>query len=376
MNILHVYKTFLNDTFGGVEQTIFQIAKANESDFEHTVLSLSKDGYRSETMHAGIKNICYKEDFSIASNSFSFSLWRDFKKLVQKADVVHYHFPWPFADVMHLFWRIKKPSVLTYHSDIVRQQQLLFFYRPLMNRFLGSIDRIIATSPNYVASSATLQKFQHKVTTIPIGLDKENYPVPSMEEYAHWRARLGSRFFLFIGVLRYYKGLHFLLEAAQNTSFPIVIVGTGPLEEELKISAQKLNLTNVHFLGRLSDNDKMVLLELCLALIFPSHLRSEAFGISLLEGAMAGKPLISSEIGTGTSYINIDGETGFVVPPADPLALRNAMQFLWDNPIQSAAMGKKAAARYRELFTGERMVSAYEKVYEAIVREKTDTVAS
>ena len=70
--------------------------------------------------------------------------------------------------------------------------------------------------------------------------------------------------------------------------------------------------------------------ELCFAVLFPSHLRSEAFGISLLEGAMYGKPLISSEIGTGTTYINIDKETGLVVPPSDPIALREAMDFLWN----------------------------------------------
>lgn len=370
MNILHVYKTFLNDTFGGVEQTIYQMAKANDPRFSHTVLSLSKDWQETEITHAGIKNLCYKENFSIASNSISFSLLRDFKKIAQKADVIHYHFPWPFADVLHLFWRIRKPSVLTYHSDIVRQQQLLFFYRPLMNRFLSSVDRIVATSPNYLASSPTLQKYKDKVSAIPIGLNRDSYPVPTAEQSTYWRNRFGNHFFLFIGVLRYYKGLHILLDALKNTTFPVLIVGTGPLEEELKIYANKLNLSHVHFLGRLSDTDKMALLDLCLSVIFPSHLRSEAFGISLLEGAMMGKPLISAEIGTGTSFINVNGETGFVIPPDNAVALRDAMQFIWDNPQESAVMGENAAARYQTLFTGDRMVAEYGKVYEEIVSSK------
>ena len=370
MNILHVYKTFLNDTFGGVEQTIYQMAKANDPRFSHTVLSLSKDWQETEITHEGIKNLCYKENFSIASNSISFSLLRDFNKIAQKTDVIHYHFPWPFADVLHLFWRIKKPSVLTYHSDIVRQQQLLFFYRPLMNRFLSSVDRIVATSPNYLASSLTLQKYKDKVSAIPIGLNKASYPVPTAEQSTYWRNRYGNRFFLFIGVLRYYKGLHILLDALKNTTFPVLIVGTGPLEEELKVYANKLNLTHVHFLGRLSDTDKMALLDLCLSVLFPSHLRSEAFGISLLEGAMMGKPLISAEIGTGTSFINVNGETGFVIPPDDAVALRDAMQFIWDNPRESALMGENAAARYQALFTGDRMVAEYGKVYEDIVSSK------
>ncbi len=124
-------------------------------------------------------------------------------------------------------------------------------------------------------------------------------------------------------------------------------------------------------MGQVAEKDKIVLLELCLAVLFPSHLRAEAFGISLLEGAMAGKPLISSEIGTGTSYINIHGETGLVVPPGDPLALRNAMQFIWEHPQEAAVMGKNAALRYQELFTGEKMVTEYEKIYQKSREDST-----
>jgi rhamnosyl/mannosyltransferase len=371
MNILHVYKTFLNDTFGGVEQTIYHIAKTQNTSFKHSVLSLSKDYDNISAEHKGVKNICYRESFSIASNSVSFSLLRDFRQLVESADVIHYHFPWPFADIMHLLWRIKKPSVLTYHSDIVRQKKLLFFYRPLMNYFLKSVDRIIATSPNYLESSPVLQKYKHKVSTIPIGLDKTYYPEPTKEQRDYWSQRFGDQFFLFIGVMRYYKGLHILLDALENTEFPVLIVGSGPLEEELKLYAQKLNLTHVHFLGKLSDTDKITLLNLCMAVIFPSHIRSEAFGITLLEGAMAGKPLISSEIGTGTSYINIDKKTGFVVPPEDAKALRQAMQYLWDNPKEREAMGEHAQARYHELFTIEKMLASYEQIYEEVACKKS-----
>lgn len=95
------------------------------------------------------------------------------------------------------------------------------------------------------------------------------------------------------------------LDAVQGTDYPVVIVGSGPVEAELKAHASRLGLRIVHFLGALPDEDKVALLRLCYAVVFPSHLRSEAFGISLLEGAMYGKPLISSEISTGTSYINV-----------------------------------------------------------------------
>ncbi len=370
MKILHVYKTYLGDAFGGVERVIAQIVHNRQANFQHTVLSLSPNPQLREQEHQGIRFIRYKEDFNIASNSVSFSLLNDFRKIAQQADVIHYHFPWPFADVLHLFSRVKKPAILTYHSDIVRQKLLLFFYRPLMNYFLNAVDSIVATSPNYLSTSTVLQKYQEKTTVIPIGLNKANYSLPSNDRQAHWRTSYGDRFFLFVGAMRYYKGLHILLEAARSTSFPILIVGTGPSEDELKLRAREQGTTNIHFLGQLAEDDKIALLQLCLAVIFPSHLRSEAFGVSLLEGAMFSKPLISAEIGTGTSYINIAGETGLVVPPGDPLALRNAMQFMWDNPDQAAAMGERAAARYWQLFTADKMVAEYEKLYCTIAGRK------
>jgi rhamnosyl/mannosyltransferase len=144
---------------------------------------------------------------------------------------------------------------------------------------------------------------------------------------------------------------------------PVAIVGHGPLEAELHAEASRLGLSNVHFLGALPDEDKVALLNLCYALVFPSHLRSEAFGISLLEAAMYGKPMISCEIGTGTTYINIANETGLVIPPEDPAALRQAMVALWGQPEWAAAMGRQAVFRFEELFSADAMVSAYAKLY-------------
>jgi rhamnosyl/mannosyltransferase len=149
-----------------------------------------------------------------------------------------------------------------------------------------------------------------------------------------------------------------------------VIVGAGPLEQELHAQAAALGLRNIHFLGRLSDEDKVALLQLSYAIVFPSHLRSEAFGISLLEGAMYGKPMISSEIGTGTSFINIHNETGLVVPPSNPQAFREAMRTLWENPERAAAMGVKAEARYRQLFTADEMGRKWTELYQELLAEK------
>lgn len=354
---------------GGVEQVINQIARGVSKFGVHTdVLSLTSERVPRTTEIDGYLAHRTRLNLQIASTGFSFSAFWRFAQLANKADVIHYHFPWPFMDVVHFATRIKKPTVVTYHSDIIRQKYLLKLYRPLKRTFLSTMDCIVATSPKYLATSDVLAKYSHKVRVIPIGLDKATYPVPSSEKLAYWRERLGPKFFLFVGVLRYYKGLHFLLKAANGTNFPIVIVGAGPTEEELKTQAANLKLRNIHFLGRLSDEDKVALMMLSYGVLLPSHLRSEAFGISLLEGAMYGKPMISSEIGTGTTFINVGGETGLVIPPGEPYALRQAMQYLWDHPDQAAAMGKRAEERYWQHFTADQMVSSYLNLYRNLLK--------
>jgi rhamnosyl/mannosyltransferase len=215
-----------------------------------------------------------------------------------------------------------------------------------------------------------LQQFQEKTRVITYGLNKAGYPQPDGQRMNRWRQQLGDKFFLFVGVMRYYKGLHILLDALKQEDYPTVIVGAGPLELKLRAQAAALGLRNIHFVGRLDDEDKVALLQLSYAFVFPSHLRSEAFGISLLEGAMYGKPLISSEIGTGTSFINIHNETGLVVPPSNPQAFSEAMRTLWENPERAAAMGVKAEARYRQLFTADVMGRKWTELYQELLAEK------
>lgn len=376
MRVLHFYKTYLPDSMGGIEQVIFQMCESSaRHGVDGHVLTLSPDP-SPVPLHIGQHQVHQARlDLQLASSGFSYSVIKQFRELAAEADIVNYHFPWPFMDVVHFCTAMKKPCVVSYHSDIIRQKNLLKLYRPLMRRFLDSADRIVAASPNYLHTSDVLQAYREKTRVITYGLDKALYPQPSTERQAHWRERVGDKFFLFVGVMRYYKGLHILLEAMQGLNYPVVIVGAGPVEAQLHAQATALGLQNLHFLGRLGDEDKVALLELSYAVVFPSHLRSEAFGISLLEGAMYGKPMISSEIGTGTSYINIHGETGLVVPPSNPQAFREAMRTLWENPTRAAEMGAKAQARYRQLFTADEMGRKWVELYEELLEEKTFSYA-
>jgi rhamnosyl/mannosyltransferase len=371
MRILHFYKTYYPDSVGGVEQVIRQMCVGTgRLGVTNQVLSLSRQTNLQPFEFEGHMVHRVPNNFELASNAVSVQAVTQLARMARDADVVHYHFPWPFMDLAHFMARVNKPSVVTYHSDIVRQKALLRFYQPLQHRFLQSVDAIVATSPNYLGSSTVLDRYRDKTRVITFGLDKSSYPEPDQARLDQWRAKVGPKFFLFVGVLRYYKGLHILLDAVAGTNYPVVIVGAGPIEQELKDHAERLGLKNVMFVGRVDELDKVALLKLCYAVAFPSHLRSEAFGISLLEGAMFGKPMISSEIGTGTTYINIHQQTGLVVPPSDHEALRAAMRTLWDNPDLAREMGNRAEARYWQLFTAEQMADNYASLYQELVARR------
>ena len=364
MRILHVYRTYLPETQGGLEETIRQICRAtSKRGVENRVFTLADTRQREVIAREEAEVIRYPRNLEIASCSMSMKGLFAFRREAEWADVLHYHYPWPFADLMHIAGRINKPAVLTYHSDIVRQRFLMRFYRPLMHAFMNRMSAIVATSQNYYATSDVLQLFTDKVSVIPIGLDPATYPSPDTGTVERLRQQVGNNFFLFIGVLRYYKGLHILLDAVRHTSLPVVIVGTGPVERELRARARNDGLDNLHFLGQVTDAEKVALLHLARAVVFPSFLRSEAYGVALVEGAMHGKPLISTEIGTGTSYVNIDGETGFVVPPGDPTTLRQAMMKLFNDDKLAESMGEAARKRFYEYFLAEVMGTRYLDVY-------------
>lgn len=122
------------------------------------------------------------------------------------------------------------------------------------------------------------------------------------------------------------------------------------------------NLPNVKYLGEVTEDEKWALLELCKAFVFPSHLRSEAFGVALLEAARAGRPMISCELGTGTSFVNLNNVTGFVVAPNRADNLSEAMCRL-AYAEYSQNFGDRARQRYEEIFTAQAMAARYKIEY-------------
>lgn len=371
MRVTHCYRTYFPDPPGGLQEAIRQICLATtQLGVKNTVFCLSPKPEPREIIRPECRVVRRRSWYSPSSCDLGgWDAYSEFLELAKHSDILHYQFPWPFVDVMHLFAKPKIPAVLTYHSDIVRQKWLGAMYGPLMWKMLSSMRCIVATSPAYLNTSSVLShpSIRDRVRVIPLGIDENSYPSEG-DDSIFFRLGISEEpYFLFLGVLRYYKGLLTLVQAAAKVRARIVIAGSGPQSQELKSMADQLNVNSIIFAGQVSEAEKVSLLKRCYALVLPSHLRSEAFGMVLVEAAMFGRPLISCEIGTGTSYVNMHEETGFVVPPEQPASLAAAMQMLLQDETLANQMGLAARNRYEKLFSGNALGQAYTSLYKELL---------
>jgi Glycosyltransferase len=318
MNLVHVYRTYFPDPPGGIQEAIRQISLTTQPlHIDNTIFTLSPRPVPSIVDFPEGRVVRSKSWAAPASCDLGlFDAFCKYRSTIRRADILMHHFPWPFADVLRLFAGATPPLILLYHSDIVRQVLLGKVYSPLMARTLDAANAIVATSPNYAETSPILSKpsVRSKVKIIPLGINEDSYIKESDSEvFARMGLEDDEPYFLFIGVLRYYKGLDFLIEAARDLTVKVVIAGSGPEYDRLLNKKVELKVSNIIFAGHVTTQEKVALLKNCKAFVLPSHLRSEAFGVVLVEAALFGKPMISCEIGTGTSYINSHGITGFVI---------------------------------------------------------------
>ncbi len=354
MNILHVFKCYFPNTTGGIERVIYDLTDCQE-DHSFKVLSTGPGKNIITSAVNGVEVTYMPAFFEFSSTPFFNFFDNRVKDLLRWADIVHYHYPWPLSDLMSLTVAKDKKYIVTYHSDVVKQKFLDLVYSPLRRFFLRKASFVVATSQNYIESSSILSALDN-LEVIPIGLD---------EKFGQIEIEVVPRrpYFFFVGVHRYYKGLSYLVRAAARLDCDVIIAGDGPETDKLKRLAQDLRAKNVLFVGRISDEEKIRLLKGCLAFVLPSHLRSEAFGVCLLEAMALAKPLITTNIQSGMSFVNDDGTTGFCVEPCSEKALRSAMEVFINNNNLVIQMGAAAQQRFFKLFTSRAMRDKYNQLY-------------
>jgi len=367
MKILHIYKDYY-PVVGGIENHLRQLAEAQaRRGHAVTVLATAPDWRSRVEPLGGVRVIFAGRLATLASTPLSLAL--PWQLLRQRPDITHLHFPYPVGDLAQALCGRGRRTVITYHSDIVRQKGLLRGYAPLLRRTLARADGIIATSPRYVETSPFMEPVAKRCTVIPYGIETERYEARREAEAAAIRAQYGEQLVLFVGQLSYYKGVEYLIQAMPQVNGRALLAGGESTwrQNELEGLARRLGVADrVIFLGQ-QEQALPALYQACNVFVLPSIERSEAFGIVQLEAMASGRPVVSCDVGTGVAWVNQDGITGLVVPPRDPGRLATALNRLLDDPPLAARLGQAGQARVREQFTQARMVEQIEQLYEQVL---------
>ena len=269
------------------------------------------------------------------------------------------------ADLAIFLFPPKAKIILHYHSDIVRQKIFNFLINPLIFHTLRKAQKILVSNPNLVKNSPYLKNFRKKCEVIPFGVDLSKFEKFDEKKVENLKKKYGD-FVLFVGRLNYYKGLNYLIEAMKDIKANLVIIGEGSEKENLSSKIKDLGLKNVHLLPFQLDTELLNFYKACSVLVLPSIFKSEAFGMVLIEAMAYGKPVISTELGTGTSFVNQDGITGFVVPAKDSQVLAQAIKKILENKKLAQEFGQNAFKRVTEEFSLEKMLEKVAAVYKAI----------
>lgn len=229
-------------------------------------------------------------------------------------------------------------------------------------------DALIAVSHSQAATIRKLYRIpENRIRVVWNGVEE---PKPSEEApRLQWSIPAGTPVIASISTLIPQKGLMHLLEAASllcqaGERFVLLIAGDGPLRQDLQAQAQASGLLgHVQFLGWVPQASSRVF-PLCD--IFVQSSLWEAMSIVLLEAMASAKPVVATSVGENP-LVTLPGETGLMVPPANPAALAEALRTLLHDPELRGRMGQAGRARYQEHFTVQHMIAAHEKLYRDLV---------
>lgn len=372
MKILHIGK-YYPPFQGGTEKVNFDLVEstnkiegysADELCFAHSIDFQDQSTYSYSLYRIPIRGIKYSTPIP---NGFL----SKYLEIKDQYDIVHVHMPNPIVSLALVLFPPKAKIVLHWHCDITKQKKLKFFFNPIQKLLLKRASKIITTSQRYADFSPDLKKFHQKVCVIPIGIDN-SYLSFTQSKIEQIKQNYKNKKIVFsLGRLTHYKGFKYLVEAAKylNDDCVVLIGGKGELHDVLEKQVQESGLSEkVHFIGRVEDEDLGNYLKAADLFCLPSHNRTEAFGVVLLESMSLGLPIVSCNIeGSGVPWVNEDGVTGLNVPIADPIALANAINNILNDHKLIEVFSNNAVSRYKSLFTKQRMITSIIELYESVI---------
>ncbi len=187
------------------------------------------------------------------------------------------------------------------------------------------------------------------------------------------RGRLGLRpsdqLLAVVATFKEQKGHRYLLEAAtllgdRRPDLHLLLIGDGELRTALEERTRALGLAErVHFLG--TRRDVPELLAASDGFVLPSLW--EGLSVALVEAMAGALPVVATRV-SGTNQVMVDGETGWLVPPADPAALAAAIEALLADPKEAAARGDRARRRVEKLFSAQKQARDHLALFEQAMR--------
>lgn len=366
---------------GGIERVVQQLAEGLCEDTDTKVLVCRRKGKTVVEQVGGVEVTRASSMGMLSSLPLSVSFLWKFRRMAKDRDIIHIHMPFPLGDLACFLSGYKGKVILWWHSDIVRQKKLMKLYRSLMEWLLRRADCIVVATQGHIDGSKYLKPYQDKCRIIPFGVDRKIEKEAQRwyeDEKAHEKSdeKHDVVKYLFVGRLVYYKGCRTMIEAfaraaGADSHLRLDIVGTGPLEPELKKQTEELGLTDqIYFHADVSDDELMRYFKECDVFVLPSLQRSEAFGLVQIEAMAFGKPVINTKLPSGVPYVSLHEETGLTVEPGNVTELAEAMQYLAEHPAERQQMGKRARERMEEQFQMDAMLKRVLHLYEEFAERK------
>lgn len=354
---------------GGVEKVMYDLMTGLSEQGVRCDMLCAVEG-KSETIrlndHADL--ICCHAVKKVAATMISPAMvWR-LRKICNRYDIIHIHHPDPMACLALFLSGYKGRVILHWHSDILKQKNLLKLYRPLQRWLINRAERIVGTTPLYLQESPFLTDVQSKTICVPIGIVP---PAPQQEQSAEAEIRAqfpGKKIIFSLGRLVEYKGFEHLIAAARYLSdeFVILIGGSGPLKEKLQADIDRFGLgEKVKMLGFLSDKELPAYYKACDLFCLSSVYKTEAFGIVQIEAMSYGKPVVATTIeGSGVHWVNAEGESGLNAKKGDAQALARCICAITSHPMIYSRYSQGAKRRFNAMFTLDHMVENMMQVYQ------------
>lgn len=341
---------FVNDTFlcgRGADTVIYELAKRLGKKHEVFVISSASD---FPEKNFKILNIRTRKLLSGSTFRDSISYLPNILKLRKVVLRLHKKYGFDIINVHHsslnpAFLNFPIPIIVTWHGTPPSKNKIRIFFNKIVLKSLKN-NIISVTISEYMKQR--LADFVSDIEIKVIGHGVKDRLIFSRKD---------DGYIFFIGRFEKHKGVDELIKISRDLDFPLILAGSGPLEDSLKEYTKSIGAKKVFFFGKVSDKKLTDLYKRCS--FFVSASKWEGFGLIFIEAAACGKPSLGYRKGAIPEVI-LEGKTGFLVENFIELRKR-AEELIKDKRLRKR-IGRQALI-FSKKFNWDRSAEEYEKIF-------------